>query len=732
MIDAVAVFSTEAAKLLATALVGRVDKGLGQLAGIARAKFGAKFGSGPVSVADLREQVLAACRDDPAFRAELMEAVALLNAAGQRPPAAEGVEPFFNHAEHLREPRESGVCLIYGPAGSGKTEIARQIAGLVRDRFPGGWIEIDVAESRTGAVVDLALVKRQALLKLGIPGNEIAADDAGLDQQFGSVLATRLFTVILDNVVSAREVELFRPFRMNLVLATCSVRTRDLDALDPAPILLGGLELEGAREMLAHYCGAVRLDAEPAATDALLEMSGRMPSAIREVGLSLARHSGEPYPVSGVVAHYQANGIVDAEGVIKDSLEQTFSSLAPETAAAVALLSGFPGHWFTRETAVAYLGMREQVFDAVVSAMVTEQVGGWYRLTALVSQYAAKLPADRDAAFLRLLSHVRDRAVAADLAGDAGRLREYVVPPGLSWTLAENRIDWLHRHLGLLTEVVRAAARRQRHVEVCQLAGALEVLITARWLWREYAEISDLAVRAAAALADGEPQALYARTLSMRAKTWFLARAFDPAEADLRQAWELAEAVKTRPARRERLLSSVAEFRARFFEEKADTLAPASAERASLLAEAESWLRKAISLDQHLEHGYALGIHHRMLASVLIKAGRPAEAMAEIENGRNHATGRNLNRLDMVAARAFLALGDPGRARDCWSRARAELKSTGADQYQWEVREIEARILAAEGQPEAARTAWGQLVWDAWRLGHPRTNEYVTEFESLR
>lgn len=728
MIDAVAVFSTEAAKLLATALVGRVDKGLGQLAGIARAKFGAKFGSGPVAVAELRERVLAACQDDPVFRAELMEAVAVLNAAGQRPPAVEGVEPFFNHAEHLRAPRESGTCLVYGPVGSGKIELARQIAGLVRDRFPGGWIEIDVAESCTGAVVDLALVKRQALLKLGIPGGEIAADDAGLDQQFGSVLATRLFTVILDNVVSAREVELFRPFRMNLVLATASARTRDLDALDPSPILLGGLELEGAREMLAYYCGAVRLDAEPDAADALLEMSGRMPTAIREVGLSLARHSGEPYPVSGLLARYQADGIVDAEGVINDSLAQTFATLAPETVEAVALLSGFPGHWFTRETAVAYLGMPDDVFDEVVSAMLTEQVGGWHRLTALVSQYAAKLSADRDAAFLRLLSHVRDRAVAADLAGDAGRLREYVVPPGLSWTLPEDRINWLHRHLGLITEVVRAAARRGRHAEVCQLAGALEVLITARWLWREYAEISDLAVRAAAALADGEPQALYARTLSMRAKTWFLARAFDTAAADLQQAWELAEAVTIRPARRQRLQSSVAEFRARFFEERADTF---PAERASLLAEAEVWLRKAIALDQHLEHGYALGIHHRMLASVLIKAGRPAEAMAEIESGRQHATGRNRSRLDMVAARAFLALGDLVRARECWSRARAELKSTGADQYQWEVREIEARILAAEGRPEAARTAWGQLIGDAWKLGHPRTNEYLTEFESL-
>ncbi|WP_406636697.1 hypothetical protein [Amycolatopsis sp. WGS_07] len=726
MIDAVEVFSTEAAKVLATALVGRVDKGLGRLASLARAK----FGSGGASVADLREQVLTACQEDPAFRAELMEAVAVLNAAGQRAPAIEGVEPFFNHAEHLRAPRESGICLIYGPVGSGKTELARQIAGLVRDRFPGGWIEIDVAELRTGAVVDLALVKRQALLKLGIPSQEIATDDAGLDQQFGSVLATRLFTVILDNVASAREVEIFRPFRMNLVLATGSVRTRDLDALDPAPILLGGLENQGAREMLAYYCPKVRLDAEPEAADALLEMSGRMPSAIREVGLSLARHSGEPYPVRGMVAYYQENGIVDVEGVIKDALEQTFSSLAPETREAVALLAGFPGHWFTEETAVAYLGPEgKKVFDTVVSSMLTEKVGRWYRLTALVSQYAAKLPADRDTAFLRLLSHVRDLVVSADLAEDPTRLREYVVPSIAPWTLAENRFEWLHQHLGLITEVVRAAARRGRHMEVCQLAGALEVLITKRWLWREYAEISDLAVHAAAALADGEPQALYARTLLMRAKVWFLARSFEQADADLRQAWALAQVVDIRPARRDRLQSSAAEFRARFFEERADT---DPAERASLLTHAEAWLRKSIALDEQHDHGYALGIHHRMLASVLIKAGRPAEAMAEIEQGRRHATGRNLSRLDMVAARAFLAFGDPERARECWSRARAELKDTGADQYRWEIREIEARIFAAEGQPESARAAWGSLIWDAWRLGHPRTNEYLTELESLR
>ena len=730
-------FSDEAAKLLAAALVGRVDKGIGRLVSVARAKLGSRFGSGPASVAELRELVLAACQEDPAFHAELMNAVEALDAAENRVPAPESVDPFFNYTAFLREPPEGGIRVFYGPPGSGKTELARKAAGAVRDRFPGGWIETDVAEFRSGSVVDLALLKRAVLRRLGIPGGELVLDDAGLDEQFRRVLALRRFVLVLDNVVSAREVALFRPFPLSLVLATCTVRTRDLDLLDRDPVLLGGLELPGAREMLASFAGSVRLDAEPAAADELLAMCDRLPGAIQQVGLTLARRGGESAPVRGLAEYYRANGILAAEDVVRDSMEQTFAPLDPEVTDAAALLAGFPGVWFTRPTALAYLGMPDQVFDRLDSARIREQAGDWYRLTALAGQYAARLPADRDAAFLRLLDHLRDHVVAADLAGDPGRLREYRVPQGLQWTVGEDRIGWLDKHLGLITELARGAYRRGRHVEVCQLAGALEVLVTARWRWREYAEISELAVRSAAELPDNE--ALYSRTLSMRAKTRFLARSFEPAEADLQHAWLLAGSGTMRPARRGRLQASVAEFVARCVEERADALGPvaalgpeAAAERAALLAKAEEWLRKAIEIDLGLDHGYALAIHPRMLASVLVKAGRAAEARAEIDRYRHYATGRNLSRYDMVAARACLALGDVMRARELWSRARHELKATGVDQYQWEVREIEARIIAAEGRFDVARAVWGRLAWDASRIGHPRAADYLTELESLR
>lgn len=732
------VLASEATKAVVTAAVGRADVGLARLVKLV----GAKLGRVPPAAEDVREQVLAACERDPEFGAELMDALARLNLGNVRAQAPEGIERFRNQVEHLEAPPESGLRLVCGPPGSGKTELARQLVGRVRERFPSGCIELDLADDRRGDVLDLALVKRKMLLRLGIPGSEIEIDDASLDQQFITVLAARRFAVILNNVTSARDLEPFRPFRSSLVLATVSVMTRDLAELDRAPILLRGLDPAGAREMLADYCGQVRLEDEPDSTAKLLEATGRLPSAIREVGLSLARRAGEPYPVARLREYYDRTKIVDAEGVLRDAVERTFAALPPATVQATALLAEFPGHWFTRQTATAYLGdSDEKAFDAVLDAQLIESLNGWHRLTALAREHASRLPGDRDAAFSRLLGYVRDRVVAADLAGGEDRLREYVVPAGLAWSSPEDRFDWLHRHLGLIAELTRAAFERGRYQEVCQLAGGIEVLINQRWLWREFAEIGDWAVRAADSLREqpgkGRP-ALLARALSMRAKAWYLARGFERAAVDLERAWELAEAGEIPHRRRQRLRSSVAEFRARFFEEQADALGtpgqPPSdlAVRSGLLRRAEAWLRLAVEIDQELQHGYALAIHLRMLASVLVKAGRAGEAIATANLAEPHAKGRNLNRLEMVLARAYLADADAARARQCWRRANAALVAGHTYQYQWELREIDARILGAEGNADAAATAWGRLIYDAWAVGHPRANEYLKQCESSR
>ncbi|NBH12128.1 hypothetical protein [Amycolatopsis sp. SID8362] len=743
MVDVLEVVSSEAAKVAAAALVGRVDKAVSRVVDLVRGKLG---GAPPDT-----GRILAAVRDDPEFADDLARLLTTVHDGAEQVHGPVGITGYRNHVRYLADPPTSGLRVIAGPPGSGRTELARQLADRARDRIPVRPIEIDLAGLRVDGVVDMAVVKQRVLRELGVPDAELVVDNVGLDQQFGSALSTRLCTIILDNVVLASELQPFLPFRLNLLLVTTSVMTRELAALDRAPILLRGLDEDGALELLADFSSPVRPADEPVEARRLVELCGHMPAAVQQAGLTLARRAGEPQPVAGLLAHYRTTGVVDAEGAIRDALQRTFAELSAEAVLGAAQLATFPGGWFTRATAAAYLGGHngERVFEEVVDAQLTEPArGGWHRLTTLAGQYAATLAADREAAFDRLLRYVRDHVVAADLAGDQpgkpGRLREYVVPAGVAWTLPEDRFDWLDRHLGLIGELVRAAYWRRRHKEVCQLAGAVEVLVNQRGRWREFADISDTAVRAAEALdseraAEGKgAPALVARALSMRARARFLARWFPPAAEDLERAWRLAGSAEIPDWRRRRLLSSVAEFRGRCCEEQADDVvavtAPSEAqrqERARLLAEAERWLSTAVAVDGEIDHGYALGIHLRMRASILVKAGRAEEALTAANQAAEHVTGRNAARLDMVAAKAYLAIGAPQRARECWERAARLLQQTRADQYEWELREIGARILTAEGRIEEAWFAWQELLGKAFTYGHPRTNEYLSELGSL-
>lgn len=107
------------------------------------------------------------------------------------------------------------------------------------------------------------------------------------------------------------------------------------------------------------------------------------------------------------------------------------------------------------------------------------------------------------------------------------------------------------------------------------------------------------------------------------------------------------------------------------------------------------------------------------------------EAVLAAGRAFEHVTGRNRARLHMVLVRAHLARGEVAAARGQLVEAQTLLARVGASQYQWELREIEAHVLAAEGYLDAARNAWSALCQDAYRIGHPRTEEYLSALGRL-
>ncbi|WP_026198155.1 tetratricopeptide repeat protein [Sciscionella marina] len=662
--------------------------------------------------------VLELARRDRAFRSELVQTVAMLNAGSIAHGAPQPNPASRVHRRYLENPPLDGPKLIAGPHGCGATELARQLGAAVADRFPNGRVEVDLARFRSGDVLDLAGVMQYVLRRFGVDAGALAVDDARLAEQLASALATRQCVIILDNVIAASEIEMFTPFRTSLLLiTTTSCPSRDLRVLDPNPIRLRRLDPAGAQELLGDYCGAVRPAEEPEASSALVALCEGLPEALREAGLSLAKRAGEPQPVGRLLAAYRKSGVVDAEGVIQESVRRTIDALDARIARAVALLAEFPGGRFTRETATAYLGAGTD-FEAVLAAQLTTPDGNGHRVRRLVGEYLPKPPDGAgEAAFAALLRHVRDNAVAADCQAD--RLRVYEDARAGTWSRPEDPFDWLDEHLGLIGALAREGRERGYHREVCQLGGAVEILVNQRWRWRQYAEIAECVVRAA--LADpGQRATQLARAYSLRAKAYYLVRVFEPAQADLEQASRYAGA-----ANLPRLSASVAEFRSRYWEERFD------AGWTRGLDEAIRWMRAAVAIDGQLGDPVALGIHLRMLAVMLVKAGQVDEALDQANEAARYAEGRNLGRAHMAAARAYLALGDTATARTRLGEADQLLRRLGAEQYVWELRELEARLLVAEGALDAAREAWGSLLDEANRSAHPRRDDYFTELCSL-
>ncbi|MFC3449390.1 tetratricopeptide repeat protein [Amycolatopsis speibonae] len=721
MVDLLQVVVDEAAKAAAASAVGTVSTATRNVVSLLKER----LGTGKSGKDALSSRALAAARADKEWAERLIEAVSVLHAENTSTATA-GIENFRNHLALLADPPRAGLKLIVGQGGSGKTELARQLADRVQEDFPSGRVEVPLARYREGDEFDAAAVKRYVLQEFGIPHGEIPVDDEQLDRQFLSVLVTRSFVLILDDVELAAELALFTRFRTSLVLATASVYSRELKACDPTAIELKGLDVDGARQLLTDFCGKVRPGDEPVEADRLIALCDRMPFALREVGVTLAGRAGEARPVATLLDEYHATGVVDAEGVIQDSLRRTFARLSDAAVEACALLAEHPGGFFTRATAAATTG-DPKVLDELIAARLTQQVGDWYSLTILVGQYARTLPADREAGFDRLLAYVRDTAVAADFRENPDRLRTYVVPSKRDWEPRVDHIDWLEWHRSLIGELVKLACLRRRYKETLQLAGSFETLVNKRWYWREFAEISDWAVKAA----DAKPAQL-ARALMMRGKARYMARWFPAALEDLDRAAEIlaGPAVGITENRWRKLQASLAEFRGRFHEEHADLLVhrqAGKAEAARELAEAVRQLRVACALSTEQADAPALAIHPRMLANVLIKSGEPAEAIAVL--GTMTAQGRNQARIEMVYANAYLALGEFAEARARFDSAWNQMAAQRATQYVWELRELQARLLTAEGDPGAIEV-WGRLAYDATRIGHPRADRYFTALES--
>ncbi|MBE1467372.1 hypothetical protein [Kibdelosporangium phytohabitans] len=607
-----------------------------------------------------------------------------------------------------------------------------KIAADRADQFSFGAIELDLDDWREGQTLAVSQAKHYLLAQIGIPAGDIATDSRALDQQFLSAMVTRRLLLVVHDARGVKEIEPFAAASVaNLVLVTTSQLTDDLRMAYRHHVLLDRLEARGGWDMLASICGPSMLQTNPQATEELLELCDHLPQPITYVGVQLQRRRGQSGAVSELLDHLRAVGVGNAHEVVREALSETFRGLTRELTADCVLLARHPGPDFSVDSAQALLGRPAlPVIDGLTDAgMVSSTGSGRWRLHHAVRTYAVGLAetigVDFTSGFLRLLDHQRDRAVGADFADGADRLRRYPRPDVIRQVRADETISALDQERAGLLELVREASQQGFHTAVCQIGGALEVMVNKKGGYHWYCSLNEHVIASAEALlaeaGPDKPLALVARVHMMQARMFLLMHVFDRARAELDKAWPYVERSAD-----EQLRSSFLEFAGRLSEEW--TKASGSPD----YREAIGYLSQAVDIDRSIQDGRAFGIHVRMLGNVLVEAGRAGEVRPMLERAMSFVTdGRNQARFHMVMARADIELRALASARAALDTARTILTAAGASQYNWELEEREAEHAVAAKRVADARARWAGLVQAAFNTGHPKAYRYLNELERV-
>ncbi|HZE41152.1 MAG TPA: AfsR/SARP family transcriptional regulator, partial [Stackebrandtia sp.] len=182
------------------------------------------------------------------------------------------------------------IVSVDGMAGVGKTAFAVRVARAVSDKFADGQLFVDLR----GFSGDLAPLPAHEALggmlrDLGVAADRMPSPLSDRAALLRSTLADRRVLLVFDNAADAAQVEPMLPGPGDSA-ALITSRRKLADLPDAEPITLDVLPDGQARELFAAVARR-DVDAESAATDAIVALTGRLPLALRLAAARLRSRS---------------------------------------------------------------------------------------------------------------------------------------------------------------------------------------------------------------------------------------------------------------------------------------------------------------------------------------------------------------------------------------------------------------------------------------------------------
>ncbi|WP_176308826.1 ATP-binding protein [Micromonospora sp. NBS 11-29] len=291
-------------------------------------------------------------------------------------------------------PGTASVVVLHGPPGIGKTSLAVAAGHRLGPAFAGGQLFVDLHGAPPAGPVEPAEALAGLLRSLGVPDGRVPVSPAERGGLFRTLTRDRSLLVVLDNAADEAQVRPLLPAGPGcLVLVTCRRPLAGLAGAVREPLDL--LVPAAGRLLLTAIVGADRIAADPAATDQLVTLCGRLPLALRIAGNRLA--SRPQWSVGRLVdllrdQRRRLTVLTAGDLDVRSAFEVSYRQLDPTTARVFRRASLIPGTDFAPALVAAVAGTDEVAaavaLEELVEAGVLLTLGDRYQFHDLVRLYA--------------------------------------------------------------------------------------------------------------------------------------------------------------------------------------------------------------------------------------------------------------------------------------------------------------------------------------------------------
>ncbi|WP_461015407.1 ATP-binding protein [Streptomyces daliensis] len=459
----------------------------------------------------------------------------------------------------------TGVYVITGTAGVGKTPLALHWAHGVRDQFPGGQLYVNLRGYDPGEPVTAEQALDYFLRALGVAPSSIPARLEDRSALYRSLLADQRVLVVLDNAATVSQVRPLLPGGPDcLVLVTSRHRFSGLVARDGAHRIT--LDVFSERDAV-HLLHTVTAECR-ALTDTDTELSelarlcARLPLALR---IAAERASSRPLmPLDELIADLRDESALwgaltaeedDESDAVRTVFAWSYRALSEATARLFRLLGLHPGPEFGVSAAATLAGttvtVARRLLDVLTGAHVLEQAAyGRFQFHDLLRIYAAQQAERyedeeaRNSAQARVLNHylfTLAHAISRIAPLDRPLPMPEPYPDGPDVVVDEftdraAALRWFELEQANLVSAVRTASASGRHEVAWRIAALLRSVYVSRNPFQEWIATSETGLASATAIADRRGQAELHDSLG---KAYLQSQRLDEAELHQHEALRL-------------------------------------------------------------------------------------------------------------------------------------------------------------------------------------------------